>query len=368
VDEELIGREDEQAQLHVWVDEALAGRVSLVLLAGEAGVGKTALARRALAGPELQVLEGSAIQGGTSPFGPVVEALRSHLRAGGVPVLSGPLVAHLALLLPELGHPATAGDRATLFEAIRQALAAIASRRPTVLFLDDLQWADDATPELLGALARSIDSQPLLLLGAFRNDELPRGHAMRRLRSELRRAGRLRQLTVEPLKAEATGVLLEQTLGTVAPSLHRAVFDRTDGVPFFVRELGSALAVSGRLVVGPYGFELLEGEDVPLPDSVRDAVLLRAAGLSEEAREAVSTAAVAGQVFDPELVVMVAGLAEWPDELLRRGIVTEIDSGRMGFHHALVRDAFTARSPGPAEWCFTERWRSGWRQATLRWC
>jgi DNA-binding NarL/FixJ family response regulator len=340
VDEELIGREDEQAQLHVWVDEALAGRGSLVLLAGEAGVGKTALSRRALAGPELQVLEGSAIQGGTSPFGPVVEALRSHLRAGGVPVLSGPLVAHLALLLPELGHPATAGDRATLFEAIRQALAAIASRRPTVLFLDDLQWADDATPELLGALARSIDSQPLLLLGAFRNDELPRGHAMRRLRSELRRAGRLRQLTVEPLKAEATGVLLEQTLGTVAPSLHRAVFDRTDGVPFFVRELGSALAVSGRLVVGPYGFELLEGEDVPLPDSVRDAVLLRAAGLSEEAREAVSTAAVAGQVFDPELVVMVAGLAEWPDELLRRGIVTEIDSGRMGFHHALVRDAF----------------------------
>src|SRR5512133_1972420 len=186
----------------------------------------------------------------------------------------------------------------------------------------------------------SIDSQPLLLLGAFRSDELPRGHAMRRLRSELRRAGRLRQLTVEPLDAEATGILLEQTLGTVAPSLHRAVFDRTDGVPFFVRELGSALAVSGRLVVGPYGLELLEGEDVPLPDSVRDVVLLRAAGLSEEACEAVSTAAVAGQVFDPELVVVVAGLAEWPDELLRRGIVTETDSGRMGFRHALVRDAF----------------------------
>ena len=144
------------------------------------------------------------------------------------------------MLLPELGPPAAAGDRATLFEAIRQALAAIAARRPTVLFLDDLQWADDATPELLGALARSLDLEPLLVLGAFRSDELPRGHSVRGLRSELRRASRLRQITVEPFDAEASAALLEQTLGTVAPSLRRAVFDHTDGVPFFVRELGSA--------------------------------------------------------------------------------------------------------------------------------
>jgi hypothetical protein len=117
-------------------------------------------------------------------------------------------------------------------------------------------------------------------LGAFRSDELPRDHPIRRLRSELRRAGRLRQVTVEPLEAEATAALLERTLGAAGPSLRRAVFDRTDGVPFFVNELGSALAASGRLEAGPYGLELLEGEDVPLPDSVRDAVLLRAAGLS----------------------------------------------------------------------------------------
>jgi DNA-binding CsgD family transcriptional regulator len=345
VDSELIGREDEQAQLSAWVDEALAGRGSVVLLGGEVGVGKTTLARHVLAESELQILEGFAVQGGTSPFGPVVEALRSHLRAGGGPLLDGPLQAHLALLLPELGQPAPGGDRATLFEALRGALGTIAARHPTVLFLDDLQWTDDATPELLRALARSIDSEPLLLLGAFRSDELPRGHAVRGLRSELRRAGQLRQVTVEPFDADATAILVEQTLGPVAPSLRRAVFDRTDGVPFFVRELGSALAASGRLVTGPQGLELLEGEDVPLPDSVRDAVLLRAAGLSEEARKAVSTAAVAGQIFDPELVLTVAGLGEWPDELLRRGIVTEGGAGRMGFRHALVRDAFYGEIP-----------------------
>jgi DNA-binding CsgD family transcriptional regulator len=347
VDDQLIGREREQAQLRGWAAEALAGHGSLVLVAGEVGVGKTTLARRVLAGTGLTVLEGVAAQGGTSAFGPVVEVLRSQLRsAGGGPLLEGPLAGHLALLLPELGPPAAEGDRATLFEAIGQALAAIAARGPAAVFLDDLQWADDATLELLSALARSLGTQPLLVCAAFRSDELPRGHPIRRLRSELRRAGRLRQLTVEPLGAEATTALLERELGAAAgPSLRRAVFDRTDGVPFFVGELASALAAGGRLQTGPAGLELLEGEDVPFPDSVRDAVLLRAAGLSDEARAAVLAAAVAGQTFDPELVTAVAGLPEWPEELLRRGIVTETGPGRMAFRHALVRDAFYGEVP-----------------------
>jgi hypothetical protein len=171
VDDQLIGREREQARLQAWAAEALAGRGSLVLLAGEAGVGKTSLARRALAGAGLEVLEGVGAQGGTSAFGPVVEVLRAHLRSeGGGPLVEGPLAAHLALLLPELGPPAAEGDRATLFEAIRLALAAIAARGPAALFLDDLQWADDATLELLGALARSLDTQALLVLGAYRSD------------------------------------------------------------------------------------------------------------------------------------------------------------------------------------------------------
>jgi DNA-binding CsgD family transcriptional regulator len=346
IGEELIGRELERAQLDTWLGEAASGHGSVILLAGEAGVGKTTLAQHTLEGSGLHVLEGVAVQGGTSAFGPIVEALRSYLRgAGEEPLTDGPLATHLALLLPELGPPAPTSDRATLFEAIRQALVAIARRRPTVLFLDDLQWADDATPELLDALARSVDSEPLVLLGAFRSDELPRGHAIRRLRSELRRAGRLRQITLEPLGAEPSAALLELTLGMVAPSLRQEVFDRTDGVPFFVHELGSALAASGRLVPSAAGLELLKGEDFPLPDGIREAVLLRAAGLSEQARDAISTAAVAGQTFNPELVMAVAGLSEWPDELMRRGMVVEADAGRMAFRHALVRDAFYGEIP-----------------------
>jgi MoxR-like ATPase len=112
----LIGREREQAQVGAWAAAALAGRGSLVLLAGEAGVGKTTLARQVLAACGLEVLEGVAVQGGTAAFGPVVEVLRASMRAEGAGrLVDGPLAGHLALLLPELGPAAPEGDRATLF-------------------------------------------------------------------------------------------------------------------------------------------------------------------------------------------------------------------------------------------------------------
>jgi DNA-binding NarL/FixJ family response regulator len=345
-EDELVGRERERALLASPVAEALAGHGSLILLAGEAGVGKTTLARRVLTGSGLTVLEGFATPGGASAFGPLVEVLRAYHRStAGGPLIAGPLAAHLALLLPELGPAARGGDPATLFEAIRSALAAIAARQPTALFLDDLQWADDATLELLPALARTLSEQPLLMLAAYRSDELPRAHPIRRMRSELRRSGHLRQVLVEPLDAEATAVLVARTLGSAAPTLRRAVFDRTDGIPLYVTELAAALAASGLLQPGPSGLELLDGADVPLPDSVRDAVLLRATGLSDDARAAAMAAAVAGQVFDPELVRAVAGLDAWPDELVRQGIVTEEPDDRMAFRHALVRDAFYSDIP-----------------------
>ena len=318
-----------------------------MLLAGEAGVGKTRLLEAVAASSGCVVLAGRAVHGAGAPHGPVVAALRAYLRAhpGGLDEC-GPLRPHLALILPELGDPpAAGGDRATLFEAIRCALEHIAREHPAVLVLDDLQWSDDATLDLLLSLAEPLGQMPLLVLAGYRSDGLPRDHALRRMRHELRRAGRLDELTLGPLTAEETAALVGQVLGEEpAPSLAEAIHDRTQGLPFFVEELAGALAASGSLTAGERGPELVEGGEVPVPDTIRDAVLMSAAELSPDARAAAEAAAVAGPVFDLALVgevASVAGLAE----LVERGLISEDGAGRAAFHHALTRETFYADVP-----------------------
>lgn len=345
-DQPLVGRGRERAELERAVARAREGRGELVLLAGEAGVGKTRLAHEILAASGLVTLRGGAGRSTTLPFAPVAEALRSYARVqrDGLPDI-GPLVAHLALLLPELGPPSQEADRAGLAEAIRLVLVALARRHPTAIFLDDLQWADSATLELLPPLAGWIEGEPVLVVAAYRNDEIPRGHPLRRMRIDLRRAGRFREMVVEPLTREETGALAEKLLGqALAPVLTVALYDRTQGVPFFVEELTAALAAGGLLRKGPAGLELA-GEDVPLPDTVRDAVLLRAEGLSDPARKALEVAAVAGLRFDVDMVFQVAGGGEGLEEAIERGLILEPGPGLAAFRHALAREAHYGQVP-----------------------
>jgi predicted ATPase len=311
----LIGRETELAWLDEAVGDALEGRGALVLLAGEAGVGKTRLAEEVAAASDALTLRGTASPSAALPHGPMLGALRGHLRgAPGALASCGPLQGHLALLLPELGPAVAESDRATLFEALRCALATIAAGSPVVLLLDDLQWSDDATLEMLGALADPLRELPILVVGAYRSDEVPRTHPLRSLRNELRRACALRELALGPLDGEGTAALAGQVLGTpLSPALARTVYDRTQGVPFFVEELAGALESGGRLTPRARGLELAGNGEIPVPETIRDAVLLRAAGLSDAARAAAEAASVAGPRFDLELVAALggdAGLAE----------------------------------------------------------
>jgi DNA-binding CsgD family transcriptional regulator len=335
---DLVGREAPLRQLSDWLAGALGGRASVLFVAGEAGVGKTSLVRSALRSVDVDVVEGVGLEDGDAPYGPVVSALR-RLRRVRDPELEGPARAALATLLPELGTPGAGTDRARLFDALCSLLTTSAAERPIVVFLDDLQWADDATLDLLPALARSLEHDAVAVVGTYRSDDLPRGHAIRRARAELRRTGRFQEVVLDLLDANATAELLRRRLGEEpSPSLVATVFDRTDGVPFFVEELAAALSGGGRLRRGRAGLELAGGDDVPVPESVRDAVLVRAAGLRTEAWSAVLAASVAGQEFDPATAAAIAGLDGWPDEPARAGLVVRTGD-RMAFRHALVRDA-----------------------------
>jgi DNA-binding CsgD family transcriptional regulator/tetratricopeptide (TPR) repeat protein len=342
----LVGRSDELSRLEEALQQARLGSGSLVLVAGDAGVGKTRLVEHVAGASGALVLWGRARQGAATPYGPVVSALRSLLRvdAQGLDDF-GPLRDQLALILPELGQPAPESDRPTLLEAVRAALAHVAREETAVVVLDDLQWSDEATLELLPALAESVNDLRLLIVAAYRSDGLPRDHPLRRVRHELRRSGRLTEVTIPPLTPSETADLLTHLLEQPpAPSLVRAICDRTQGVTFFVEELAQALLLTNALVAGRRGLELARGGEVPVPDTVRDAVLIGVADLSPEGRAAADVAAVAGEEFDLALVAGTsspAGLAE----LLRRELVTEAASGRGAFRHALAREALYADVP-----------------------
>jgi DNA-binding CsgD family transcriptional regulator len=348
-DSKLVAREREQAGLDYALASVRAGSGGIMLLAGEAGVGKTRLLATCLAHSNLLILEGAA-EPTTAPYGPIIASLRSALRAMPDALAGcGPLAAHLALVLPEIGTPAPNSDHATLVEAMRRLMLTVVQIQPTVLVLDDLQWADNATLELLPALASVCLQAPLLILGAYRNDEIPRGHPLRRLRNELRRARLLREIVLEPLDDGAVITLATYLLGhPLSPALAAALTERAEGVPLFVEELCATLTARDRSQetnADQMGVDLSSSVNLPIRDTLRDALLLRLDGLSDQAERLLELAAAIGREFDLVLLEALAGCLDGFDELLERGALIEGEPGRAAFRHALTREAIYGDIP-----------------------
>jgi len=340
----LVGRATELARIGEAVEQARNGSGSILLLCGEAGIGKSRLAEEAAASEP--ALRGAATEGSAVPYGPIVAALRSRLREEPQALDEcGSLLPHLALLLPELGEPAAESERATIFEAVRCAFAHLGAERPVTVVLDDLQWSDETTLELLAALAEPLRQMPVLVIAAHRSDGLPRDHRLRWLRNELRRGGHLREVALEPLDRDGVAELLEALLAEQpSPALVRTVHDRTMGSPFFVEELVTALRVRDALRPSRRGLELADRDELPLPDTIREAVLVATSDLSAEARGAAEAAAVSGPQIDLRLAAELtseAGLAE----LIEKGLLEERDPGRIAFRHALAQEALYAEVP-----------------------
>lgn len=342
----LIGRDAALTELTARGERAAAGEGRLVLLAGEAGVGKTRLALEALERLDMPVVVGAGAEGGTAPYGPLLDVLRAFRRLdpGGLDDL-GRNREYLALLLPELGETRADADRFAVAAAVRAAFAALSHTEPVAVLLDDLQWADEATLDLLPALAETASEAALLVIGAYRSDELPRGHALRRARTTLRRARRLDELPVDPLDAGETTELAEAVLqAPLSQPLAAAIWDRTQGVPFFVEEVAAALAASGRLAPADDGLRLGDQETVPLPDTVRDAVLARLDGIAPATRAGLEVAAALGTTFELDVVNDLAARAGIEEAAARGVIIVQLD-GRAAFRHALAREAVYAETP-----------------------
>ena len=341
MDRMLAGRDAECAALRAGLAAAQAGPGSVILVAGEGGTGKTTLVEHVLACTSTPVLGGRAAEWAGTAYDVVARALRPAIRNA-----AGPVPDVLAQIMPELGAPPPEPEPAALAAAVCSVLAGIAGGKPLALLLDDLQWADEAALGFLPALADAASGLPVAVIGCYRSDELPRDHRLRAVRAQLRRSRQLTEIELGPLGDEDVRRMLASLLGAAPqPTLTAVVASRADGIPFAVEELALALRDDGRLAFHDGTVALAGDGAAPVPDGVREAVLLRTSRLADEERTLLEAAVVAGQEWDINMVLAVCGVPEWPDGFSGGGLLTEVRDGRAGFRHSLTQEAAYADIP-----------------------
>ena len=337
----LVGRDAECVALRSRLAVSRAGPVPVVLVTGEAGAGKTTLVEHVLAAASTPVLRGRAAAWACPAYELVASALRPAVRSAAQPLPAG-----LAQIMPELGAGPAESSPAAVAAAVRSVLAAAAGGHALTLFLDDLQWADEASLDLLAALADAARGLPVALVGCYRSDELPRGHRLRAVRALLRRNHRFAEIELGPLGDDDVTQMLTSLWGAAPhPALAAAVAGRADGLPFAVEELALTLRDAGRLAYRDGAVTLAGAGTAPVPEGIREAVLLRASRLTGEERMLLETAAVAGIEFDLDIVLAVVGAAAWPDGFTASGLLTEARDGRAAFRHPLTQEAAYADIP-----------------------
>lgn len=378
----LVGRAAEHAHLVGAFRRAAGGLPQTVCLIGEAGAGKSRLAHAfldwaRLEDPPADVLVGRAYElGGRLPYQPLVDALRVRLDQENAPddLLSDRWLAELSQLLPELADrypdlpPPLAGEadfvRTRLFEAVASLGLALAARRPVVLFVDDVQWADAGTRELVHYLVRRWreTGTPAMLLLAARHEGLLTEPAVREWLGGLEREVGLTRLGVPALgRAELAALVRALAPADEDPDAARHLGDwllaETGGSPFFVSEMLQELraqasidgdahaAASFTLDAAATLARIRSAGRVPLPATVRGVLLARLARLSPEANTLLLAAAVLGRQCSLGEVCGVARLDEFAalpllDELVTNRLLLETgdETRPLGFVHDNIRD------------------------------
>jgi DNA-binding CsgD family transcriptional regulator/biotin operon repressor len=366
----LVGRATELATLGAWLDDVGAGRGGTLIIAGAGGVGKTRLAttvaeragqaRRARFA--VSVGRVYAVETGV-PYAVFSDALLPLLRGlepAALSVLTRGSGAWLSSICPAFApdgaspaDEATADAKARLFWTFTQFLGRLAARQPLLLVLDNMQWADTASLELLHFVGRQIGRERIGVLCTYNEAELEQNPALRATEQSLLALGAARLLRLEPLTHEETERLVCETFRTDASTTRRFVarlFSWTRGHPFFIEETLKALVESGGLHERDGRWMGWEVEALDLPRSVRAAVVTRMDRLAPPVRTLATVAAVVGTRVGHEVLRAVSGLPEAAvlegvDELRRHGVLVEstADRGvRYEFSHPILAEVLYA--------------------------
>jgi DNA-binding SARP family transcriptional activator/predicted ATPase len=343
----FVGRDQLLARLTALSEGPIAGRSVTVLLQGEVGIGKTRLVeeladRLATATPSWLVLRGSC-----SPFdsvlsyGPFLEAFQRATAGDLTGLLTEP-------------HAIDPDARGRFFHQVLQALRTLARHRPTLLVIDDLQWANSSTLNLFGFLATRLRDVPIMLAGTVQSAEsIP---ALQRLITLGRRHGELQLLTLTSLSREAVKALLRiSSLSSASvDTLADWLYERSGGSPFILGEILSQLRTEGILTPFDTGWRLDAKRwlrwraTFTLPETTHDLVAWRLANLTPTAQCVLEVAAVAGQPLSFQL------LHDWPDlqsdrlilildDLISRRLIAETENATYILPHHLLRETLLQR-------------------------
>jgi DNA-binding SARP family transcriptional activator len=358
----MVGRHRPLRHLQQACDRARLGQGQVILISGEPGIGKSRLIQEFATGLQDQatVVSGNSHETERGlPYWPLLEALRPYALTASQAArgIEPRYLAEVARLLPEVRTllpdlpvlpPAEPGqEQARLFLALVQWLLSLAScRPPLILCLDDLHWADEATLSWLAYLARKIQGAPILVLGTYCTEE---AGVVASLRTQLRRQGLLDEILLEGLPLSEVVRLVRHLSGQTggATRFSQRLHRETGGNPFFLLETLRAMFEAGILWQDETGWSTGLDEttedyrELPLPDTVCQAIRARVRRLGLQARQVLEAGAVIGQRFHLNLVLQTSGRREADavdalEMLSARQLLSE-DAGTYRFDHDLIR-------------------------------
>ena len=359
----LVGRAAELAELDVALRRAEAGVPAIVLIGGDAGLGKSRLIEEFAAGARnagARVLIGGCLDlgGDGVPYGPFLEALRAlgrELPPNGLVELLGDVGPELVAVAPGFARflappdggsaalltppsPSTVGsptDQPRLFELVLALADRLSSDRPLVLVLEDFHWSDPASRDLLAFMARNIKQGRVMIVATFRSDDLERGHPLLVRLAELQRFPTVERIDLHPLTLEEQREQLVAILGRrPGRGIVEQIHARAEGNPFFAEEIVASRAGS-------------DDDDTAadaVPRSLSDILIGRIARLSDPAQRVLGVVAVAGSRADEALLASVTDMSEAElVEAIREAVarhVLEVDgeTGSYRLRHALLSE------------------------------
>jgi DNA-binding CsgD family transcriptional regulator len=339
----LIGRDDLLDLVDRRLDDVAAGHGQFLLLAGEAGIGKTRLldaVRRKAGVRDMPVAVGSvAPQDREVPAASILDLARTMRGLDGLETTGTSLLA-----LVSSSSPGLIGRRRMVMDAVDLIIDALPG--PTMLGFEDLQWADDLSLEIIGELARRARTDPLLIVADYRIEDVPPGTSLRDWRVRLITQRIAEEVRLRPLTREETALATSLILDTGLPASREvaaAVYERTDGIPLHIEELLGALSAEARADGSAI-------RDAQVPETIDDAVLARMAYRSTAAQAAARAGAVIGRCFAPEVL---AGIMDLPiesleaplQELVDHMVLAPMANGYYDYRHQLLRDVLYRTIP-----------------------